>query len=208
MRVKKEVVLLIFTRTPIPGKVKTRLIPITGEAGAVEIHTELLKQTIETAKRSSIKHIELWCTPTTEHQTLAALAENFSITLKTQAGGDLGERMCFAIEQALRSYNGVLLIGSDCIELSEFDLELALEKLINGCDVVLGPAYDGGYYLIGLTKSYRQLFINIEWGTDRVLEKTRERVAQLKLKSYELARRRDIDRPEDLQSARGQVFDF
>ena len=107
--------------------------------------------------------------------------------------------MCFAMEQALRVYRHVALVGSDCMDLAVADIDLALEQLVAGNDVVLGPALDGGYYLIGLSRLYRQLFTGIEWGTDRVLEETRERVAQSGLKLYELPVRRDLDRPEDLR---------
>ena len=195
---RKEVVLLIFTKTPVPGSVKTRLIPVAGEAKAVTIHTELLRRTLVTARRSSIRDMELWCAPSTRHRMLTGHAENFALALETQAGGDLGERMCYAMEQALQSYDHALLIGSDCVDLAASDIDLALEQLTDGCDVVLGPAWDNGYYLIGLSRLYRQLFTDIEWGTEMVLAQTREKAAQLKLRIHELPRRRDIDRPEDL----------
>lgn len=196
--IKKEAVLLVFTKTPLPGSVKTRLLSVIDADRAVAVHAELLRRTLVTARRSTVRDIELWCTPNTQHPTLIDHAENFSLALQTQAGADLGERMCFAMEQALRRYHHALLIGSDCIDLTAPDIDLALEQLVNGCDVVLGPARDEGYYLIGLSRLYRQLFADIEWGTDRVLAHTRRKAAQLRLKVYELARRRDIDRPEDL----------
>jgi glycosyltransferase A (GT-A) superfamily protein (DUF2064 family) len=84
------------------------------------------------------------------------------------------------------------------MDLAASDINLAMEQLAAGTDVVLGPALDGGYYLVGISGLYRQLFAGIKWGTDRVLQDTRERVAQLGLKLYELPVRRDLDRPEDL----------
>ena len=197
--IKKQASLLVFTKTPIPGSVKTRLVPVTGEARAAAIHTELLRRTLATARRSSIRDMELWCAPTTEHRTLRDYAGFFALTLKTQTGTDLGERMCFAMEQALEANRRVALIGSDCIDLTAADIDLALDQLAAGSDVVLGPALDGGYYLVGLSRLYRQLFSGIEWGTDRVLRETRERVAQSGLKLYELPARRDFDRPKDLR---------
>ena len=121
------------------------------------------------------------------------------MALRTQTGADLGERMYFAMEQTLDNYRHVMLAGSDCIDLAVADLDLAREKLVEGYDVVLGPSLDGGYHLIGLSRLYRELFTGIEWGTDRVLQDTRERVAQLDLKLYELPERRDLDRPEELK---------
>ena len=199
MRVERDTVLLVFTKTPDPGSVKTRLLSVMDAPRAAAVQADLLQRTLETACASAADHIELWCTPTLQHPVLRELERRFSLTLRTQAGADLGERMCFAIGQALRGYRHVALVGSDCIDLAAADIDLALERLAAGNDVVLGPALDGGYYLVGLSGLYRQLFAGIEWGTGRVLEETRERVAQSGLKLYELPVRRDLDRPEDLR---------
>ncbi|MDE0155332.1 MAG: TIGR04282 family arsenosugar biosynthesis glycosyltransferase [Gammaproteobacteria bacterium] len=197
--IKQKTALLVFTRTPDPGNVKTRLLSVMDAPRAAAIQAGLLQRTLETARASTTDDIELWCTPTTQHPILLELEGRFSLTLRTQAGAGLGERMCFAMEQALERYRHVALIGSDCMDLAASDIDLALEQLAAGTDIVLGPALDGGYYLIGLSRLYRQLFAGIEWGTDRVLEQTRERVAQLGLKLFELPVRRDLDRPGDLR---------
>ena len=199
MRVEQKTALLVFTRTPDPGSVKTRLLSVMDAQRAVTIQADLLQRTLETVRASTADDIELWCTPTTQHPVLLDLADRFSLSLQTQAGAGLGERMCFAMEQALQVYRRVALVGSDCVDLAEADIDIALEQLAAGTDVVLGPAHDGGYYLVGLSRLYRQLFAGIKWGTDRVLEDTRKRVAQLGLKLYELPVRHDLDRPEDLR---------
>ena len=198
-RIKAQTALLIFAKAPVPGQVKTRLIPALGATGATEIHNQLLRQTLATARRSSIRALTLCCAPDARHPALLEYAERFSLRLEAQVDGDLGERMGFALEQALQDHRQALLIGSDCVELTEFDLDLARRKLAEGCEVVLGPAHDHGYYLIGMTAPHRQLFTGIEWGTDRVLAETRKRITQLNLKRFELPARRDIDRPEDLE---------
>lgn len=198
MRVKQKTALLVFTKTPVPGQVKTRLLSVMDAPRAAAIQADLLQRTLEMARRSAVDDIELWCTPTTQHPVLRDLEVRFSLTLRTQAGAGLGERMCFAMEQTLRNYRHVVLIGSDCMDLAASDIDIAIEQLAAGNDVVLGPALDGGYYLVGLSRLYRQLFADIEWGTDKVLQATRERVAQLGLKLHELPVRRDLDRPEDL----------
>lgn len=199
MRVEQKTALLVFTRTPDPGSVKTRLLSVMDAQRAVTIQVDLLQRTLETASASTADNIELWCTPTTQHPVLLELEDRFSLTLRPQAGAGLGERMCFAMEQALQVYRHAALVGSDCMDLAEADIDLALEQLAAGTDVVLGPALDGGYYLVGLSRLYRELFAGIKWGTDRVLEETRERVAQSGLKLHELPVRRDLDRPEDLR---------
>ena len=199
MRVEQKTALLVFTRTPDPGSVKTRLLSVMDAQRAVAIQAGLLQRTLETARASTADDIELWCTPTTQHPVLLEFEDRFSLTLRPQAGADLGERMCFAMEQALQVYRHVALVGSDCMDLAAADIDIALGQLAAGTDVVLGPALDGGYYLVGLSRLYRQLFAGIKWGTDQVLEDTRERVAQLGLRLYELPARRDLDRPEDLR---------
>lgn len=199
MRVDRKTALLVFTRTPEPGNVKTRLLSVMDAPRAAAIQAGLLQRTLETARASTADIIELWCTPTVQHPVLLELEDRFSLTLRTQAGAGLGERMSSAMEQSLERYRHVALVGSDCMDLVAADIDLAMEQLAAGNDVVLGPALDGGYYLIGLSRLYRQLFAGIEWGTDRVLEETRERVAQSGLKLFELPARRDLDRPEDLR---------
>ena len=197
--ISQKTALLVFTRTPDPGSVKTRLLSVMDAQRAVTIQAGLLQRTLETARASTADNIELWCTPTTQHSVLLELKDRFSLTLRPQAGADLGDRMGFAMEQALQVYRHVVLVGSDCMDLAATDIDIALEQLAAGTDVVLGPAMDGGYYLVGLSGLYRQLFAGIKWGTDQVLQDTRERVAQLGLKLYELPVRRDLDRPEDLR---------
>ncbi|MCY4339605.1 MAG: TIGR04282 family arsenosugar biosynthesis glycosyltransferase [Gammaproteobacteria bacterium] len=195
----EQTALLVFTKTPIPGAVKTRLLSVMDAQQAAAIHTELLRFTLEVARRSAASAVELWCTPTRQHPLLQDLARRFAVTLQTQSGADLGARICAAMTQTLASYRHVLLVGSDCIDLSPEDINLALEQLAAGSDVALGPAFDGGYYLIGLSRPQRRLFEGINWGTDRVLQQTRKRVAQLGLSLFELPQRRDLDRPEDLR---------
>ena len=197
--IKQDTALLVFTRTPVPGQVKTRLLSVMDAQQAAAIQVELLQRTLDAARGSRVDHIELWCTPTTQHPVLRDLEHRFSLTLRTQQGEDLGVRMCFAMEQALERYRHVVLVGSDCIDLVTADIDLALEQLAAGTDVVLGPAMDGGYYLVGLSRSCGQLFAGIEWGTGRVLRDTRGRVAQSGLSLYELPARRDLDRPDDLR---------
>ena len=191
--------LLVFTRTPVAGQVKTRLLPALDAERALAVHTRLLLRTLDTARNSKVAHIELWCAPAAQHPVLTELAERFALRLQTQAGADLGARMCFALDQALRRYSRVALIGSDCIDLSAADINLAMEQLAAGSDVTLGPALDGGYYLIGMAKLHRQLFTGISWGTGAVLRATRRRVLESGLKLAELPLRRDLDRPEDLR---------
>ena len=118
---------------------KTRLLAVTSPEQAAAIAVELLRRTLDTARRSSVRDIELWCTPTTRHSTLVELGEDFSMALQTQTGADLGERMFSAVEQSLDNYRHVMLAGSDCIDLAVADLDLAREKLAEGYDYCPRP---------------------------------------------------------------------
>ena len=122
-----------------------------------------MQRTLETARASAADDIELWCTPTTQHPALLELEDRFALTLRTQAGAGLGERMCFALEQGLRSYRRVALVGSDCMDLAAADIDLALgatgrgnrrgpgsgngRRVLPGCAGPVIPATVYGYCL-------------------------------------------------------------
>lgn len=190
--------LLVFAKAPVAGQVKTRLIPALGEKGAAAIQCQLLHQTLQTAMASDIPS-ELWCSPNKDHSALDEYRQPYDVVWKNQRGSDLGERMSHAFSETLCSVEAAVLIGTDCPELQEDYLHNALEKLGQDNDVVLGPARDGGYVLIGLKQALPSLFENIPWGTGNVLSATRERIHQLKLKWSELPPMHDLDRPSDLK---------
>lgn len=191
--------LLIFAKAPVPGQVKTRLIPSLGASGAAGLHQRLSERTIEMATAASVAPVELWCAPEIQHPFFLACQSRYDVALLSQTGADLGERMSNAINFALASARYVVLIGTDCPELSPDYLYDAFTVLEQGRDCVLGPAADGGYVLIGLTRPQPQLFENISWGTNQVLEQTRMQLRRLALSWHELPIRRDVDRPEDLE---------
>ncbi len=190
--------ILLFAKAPVPGQVKSRLIPAVGEQRAAEIYQALLEQVIETSA-AGIAPIEIWCAPDRKHAVFRQAASHPFITLQTQPAGDLGARMALAARQALTRAESVLLIGGDCPVLKRKHLLSALEWLAGGADAVLGPAEDGGYVLLGLRRMRRELFCDIPWGTDRVLDMTRQRLTQLGWSWRELEPLWDLDRDADLQ---------
>jgi len=188
---------LVFARAPIPGQVKTRLIPALGAGGAAALHRRLAEQQLERLCMDSVGPIELWVTPDTEHPFFADLARRWPIRRYPQQGDDLGARMQYAAEQGLTRADSVILVGTDCPGLDAVYLRAAAERLRSN-DAVLGPALDGGYVLLGLRRVDPLLFTDIPWGTSAVAGLTRERLTRLGWRWSELAALADIDRPEDL----------
>lgn len=190
-------VVAVFAKAPQPGAVKTRLIPRLGAVAATQLHARLVRHTLATARAAQIGPVELWCASDPEHAFFRGLEREFGITRFGQPRGDLGERMTGACGSVLARARSVVLVGTDCPTLAADDLHAAAAALDAGEDVVLGPAEDGGYYLIGMRRNVPQVFERIEWSTERVLGQTRERLAALGLRWSELAQRWDVDRPAD-----------
>lgn len=189
--------ILVFARAPVPGQVKTRLIPALGAEGAARLHRELLRHTLQQAAAAGSDRLELWITGDDGAGELARLAASVGAGLRRQGAGDLGARMAAALADAVEHGGPALIVGSDCPWLDTAALTEARSALAS-CDAVLGPAADGGYVLLGLHRVERTLFTDVPWGTDRVLALTRERLAGLGWNWRELETRSDIDRPADL----------
>jgi hypothetical protein len=189
--------LLVFARAPVPGLVKTRLIPALGAAAAAALYGRLLERTLATACVVAPGQVELWCTPDTGAPAFAAAAERWGVSLHPQPPGDLGVRMHTALAAALDRGARALLVGCDCPALTADDLEQAFAAL-DADDVVLGPAADGGYVLVGARRLSPLLFMGIDWGGPRVLRQTRARLVALGWRWHELRTLWDVDRPEDL----------
>lgn len=190
--------ILVFAKAPIPGLVKSRLIPALGAEGAADLHRALTRQTLETAAQAGAA-VELWCYPDTTHPFFQDCAQRFALTLHVQQGDGLGRRMLHAARHSLDHGAYPILIGTDCPSLTASDLREALAALAQGADAVLGPAADGGYYLLGLKQAARTLFTDMPWGTAQVLAETRQRLQHLAWHWHELPTKRDIDEPDDLR---------
>ena len=189
--------LFIFTRTPIKGKVKTRLQPIYTIGQSLFLHTYLLQRTIAEFQPCQNIDIEICCTPSYQHPVFSQYNTSFNISLSLQIGKDLGERMLNAMNYGLRDHNKVIIIGTDCYEINESYINKAFTALEKN-DVVIGPAFDGGYVLIGMRRSINEVFDAIPWGTKHVLERTRNQLQRSSITWHELPTLRDIDNAEDL----------
>ena len=191
--------IVVFAKAPEPGKVKTRLIPALGEAGAAALHRRLVMHSLRAAQEADLGPVELWCAPDTRHAFFAECERGFGVSLHSQCEGDLGARMRRALEEVLGRAERAILVGSDIPALSAQYLRDAERALSGARDVVIGPAEDGGYVLIGLKRSDPELFRDIPWGEPEVLAETRGRIAALRWRCFELPALWDVDRPEDLE---------
>ncbi len=192
-----DCILMIFCKAPVPGQVKTRLMPDLTAYQAADLHRELSTRTLELATAGQLCPVQLWCAPDTDHPFFTAATADYPVSLKQQQGRDLGERMQNAFSSALADHSGALLVGCDCPSLTETDLEDALTALAVN-DVVLSPAEDGGYVLIGLSRLCPELFAGLAWGTSDILMQTRNRIGRSRLRYRELKEQWDLDTPEDL----------
>ncbi len=191
--------LIIFTRYPQPGKTKTRLIPALGVEGAANLQRQMTEFTL-----SKVKKFQLEAAISFEIRFAGGdlqLMQNWlgtELNYQLQGDGDLGKRMENSFLNAFnQGAQEVVIIGIDCPGVNNQVLAEAFEKIPN-CDLLLGPAVDGGYYLIGLKRAFGQLFINIDWGTAKVLQQTVDIAEQLNLSVASLRTLADVDRPEDL----------
>lgn len=193
--------ILIFAKAPIPGQVKTRLMPLLGIEGAAQLHREMVNQTVQHVRAAALAPLQLWCAPDIEEPLFDNLRRTEKLELYAQHGADLGARMLHAFTAALRSAEMAVVLGTDWPALDPGLVATALQRLQNGDDAVLGPAEDGGYVLLGLRRADPLLFSEIEWSSARVSAQTRERLQRLQWRWSELPISWDLDRPADFERA-------
>ncbi|MGB7251631.1 MAG: TIGR04282 family arsenosugar biosynthesis glycosyltransferase [Phormidesmis sp.] len=203
--------LFLFTRFPQPGHTKTRLIPSLGAVGAAILQRQMSEHLLRRFEQLSQQlTLQVHFAGGTMGQMRKWLGEEHQLVC--QCEGDLGDRLIFALDQGFASgLQRIVVVGSDCPDLGTAEIMAAL-TLLDSHDVVLGPATDGGYYLIGLNRvcqpsfeppsseplSFESLFRNIPWGTARVLETTKAIATRQDFSVALLNPLSDIDRPEDL----------
>ncbi len=196
----KKNTLIIFLKYPEAGKVKTRLAKDVGALRAAEIYSEMSKEIIENLlDAGSYRTIIFYDPPEKENEIRNWLGDK-QCPITPQAGETLGDKMADAFAQVFSSGSDkAVIIGTDCVDVSSKTITQAISSL-NNVDVVLGPAEDGGYYLLGLNSHMPEIFREIEWSTDRVLNQTLERIKEKKL-NYELLKTlKDIDTLDDLNA--------
>lgn len=193
-KVKSENLILVFVKNILLGKVKTRLAKTKGDVYAFHVYKKLVDYTQQITEASENCDVRPYFSDVViqnkweQHQKFV------------QDGMNLGERMLNAFEQGFNDgYKRIIIVGSDCPELSTKIIETAFNALTK-TDTVVGPAKDGGYYLLGMTKLHESLFKNKDWSTDQVLPATLADIKLLNLSVHELVMLSDIDTEEDLKN--------
>jgi rSAM/selenodomain-associated transferase 1 len=193
--------LIIFTRCPEVGRCKTRLIPALGEHQATQIHEKLVKRTMKCAAQAIIEGVDIevrYAGEALERLQLVCGDSAEQFDFRPQHGADLGQRLSESSETAFREgASKVAIIGTDCPQLT-LDIIRKAFTLLDHTDVVLGPASDGGYYLIATLAHHNGLFDQIAWGECFVLSDTVDRATRLQLSIQLLPVLADLDRSEDL----------
>lgn len=193
--------LIIFTRYPLAGQTKTRLIPALGPKNAAMLQKALIELTIQKINPlafSGYLQAHVFFTGCSLKEMRSWLGSSFIYREQTQ--GDLGLKMSNAFMDVFHEHAATraVIVGTDIYHLAT-DIILEAFDSLGRHDLVLGPATDGGYYLIGLNKPQPGLFENIAWGSSSVLEKTLNKARRNQIRFYLLRRLHDIDRPEDLK---------
>ena len=184
--------LIIFIKNPEKGKVKTRIAKSSDDTTALAIYHKLLDSTRRTTVMVDAKKYLYYSDFIDKEDSWSP-----TVYLKMlQRGGDLGEKMMDAFIEVLSYHGKAVIIGSDCIYLTKEIIEEAFEALDHN-DVVVGPAQDGGYYLLGMKQTHLDLFINIPWSSGRELEKTLNKIKGKNLRYQLLETLNDIDHIED-----------
>jgi rSAM/selenodomain-associated transferase 1 len=188
--------LIIFYRNPELGKVKTRLAKTLGDEKALAIYLKLSSHTRAITENLAIDKVIYYSNFVDTEDAWP----NTTFQKKLQNGNDLGEKMNNAFVEGFQSgYERVCIIGTDCLELSKDIIQQAFDQLV--CyDAVIGPAKDGGYYLLGMKKPMPELFKNKAWSSDTVATDTIQNFKDLSLSYAQLAVLTDVDEEKDLPS--------
>ena len=189
--------LMIFVKNLIPGMVKTRLAKDIGIDGALDVYMELVKKTNKVADKVIDVDKAIYYS---EYVEIEDVWDTEQYKLSVQKGNTLGEKMSIAFDEAFDAYNKVVIIGSDCYDLTPKIIQNSYAQL-DEHDIVVGPAMDGGYYLLGMKEYLPQLFEGKEYSTDKVLEELLAEAEELGLSVAQLPTLRDVDTMDDLKES-------
>lgn len=192
-----DTVILLFAKAPVAGQVNTRLIPDIGIEAATSLQRELIDQRLRMLTQAEHAAVQLICLPDIHHRCFTDAKRDYGVTLKSQRGNSLGDRMFNAVSSALEDYRYCILLGTDAPALDADAVGQAIEVLHAGSPVVFTPAEDGGYVLMGLGDALGFLFENITWGSEKVMQQSTDALIARGVDYTLLETCWDIDRAED-----------
>lgn len=194
----------VFCKAPVPGQVKTRLIPAFGAAAATALYRDMVRRSLATVQAVRDRcgaRASLWVADDITHPQVRAWAATFDLALHRQRGTDLGERMLHCLQTLGSGGQSVLLIGTDCPSLRADDLIAAGHALRDGPPWVFTPAEDGGYVLVGSRAATVGAFAHVHWSTPQVMAQTRAALTRCGERWAEMPTRWDVDEPADVHRA-------
>ncbi len=194
----RPVRIIIMTKAAQAGFTKTRLIPALGKQGAANLAKRMLMHTLNQSLEANVGPIEICVTPPPADAIWHDFTISDELEYSDQGKGDLGERLSRVTQRVIDKGESVLLIGTDCTQLTATHLQQAKESL-RYFDSILIPATDGGYVLLGLNFFHPSLFESIKWSTDAVCSETTNRLKNLGRSVQIFPNMHDIDEPEDLK---------
>ncbi len=194
-------VLIVMTRLPCEGRNKTRLIPVLGAAGATALHDRLARHTLSRVNAFIMRsgaRLQVYLDGGSPEAGRAWLGD---VECFEQSEGDLGKRMQTAVECAFsEGARRVVVIGTDCPSIDEDILKDAFQSM-EAAEIVFGPAVDGGYYLLGMSRPCDEVFTGIDWGSGQVLEQSVAAAGAAGCRTVFLTELRDVDVADDLEAA-------
>ncbi|NIP31569.1 MAG: DUF2064 domain-containing protein [Candidatus Dadabacteria bacterium] len=201
--------LIIFVKYPTPGEVKTRLGKSIGYEKAASLYSLIAKFIINKLTDSKSYTSLIFYSPENKKEEVKKWLNRNELEYFPQTGNSLGEKISNAFKHCFSSgKKNVAIVGTDCIEINEKELSNVFGMLSeNNIDVILGPSLDGGYYLLGLNKYRNKIFNNIEWSTNKVLNKTINIINENNLLYQTIEEKNDIDQIEDIKLNKIEIFD-
>ena len=201
----KHTRIIVFAKAPQPGFAKTRLIPALGAERAAGLARQMLFNTLHEALAANIGPVELCVTPEFNQAAWQGIQLPSGIEISDQGEGDLGVRLARASEHALENSGAVLLIGTDCVELSSVLLREAAQAL-HEYEAIIHCTADGGYALLGIKRFEPFLFSDMPWSTDAVAGTTLARIRQIGWSVHVGETLHDVDEPEDLKYVPAELW--
>jgi len=195
---QSSIPLYLFAKAPVPGNVKTRLQPRLGSEGCAALAVQMLYQSIKKIANHWPGKFVLCVTPDQENPHFMSLSDHYRCEVIRQSGSNLGDRILGALGHGIAESGAAVVMGCDVPQITGRVIADAWEHMQQGENIV-GPTFDGGFYLLGLHALRQEIFEGIEWGEDTVMDQLQRQTEQIGVSIRRLAILRDIDRWEDLK---------